>query len=587
MATEEIPAELDKDAFDGEVQEMFGHPKGLFYLFFAEFWERFSFYGMRALLVLYMTKELFFKEGAEKETKIFAFSIFAAYGALVYATPFIGGIIADKLLGYRKSIVIGGILMAIGHFVLAIENELAFYSALAFIIVGNGFFKPNISSFVGTLYKQGDTRRDAGFTIFYMGINFGALTAPLLCGWLGEEVGWHWGFGAAGVGMVLGLIFFWDGMRKNVFGNQGYPPAGKGTASNTMEAIVYVLAFVSVPVFTYLIQNEEYVSYILFTALGISIVYICYMIFIASNLPPKKASTLVLIGAGVALLATICLFFSAYAAYIIFGVLGTISLIYVAYILITVSSIEAQRIVVVCILTFFITVFWAFFEQSGSSLTLFAEENVNLMLINASQTNSINPTFIVIFAIPFSIMWVALSKKNLNPNTPVKFALGIAQLGIGFLIFAVSIRFADANALVPMIFLILGYMLLTTGELFISPVGLSKVTELTPKQFVGFMMGVWFLSSSFAHYIAGIIAALTASDGSASEEVMVEPNFIDNLVSMVTGVTAEQASSFGEGMQKLYTYSTVFAQVGFAAIGFAIFAILLSPFMKKWMHGIK
>jgi POT family proton-dependent oligopeptide transporter len=528
MATEGIPAKLDKNAFDGEVQEMFGHPKGLFYLFFAEMWERFSFYGMRALLTLYMTKVLFFGDANGEKISI---TIYAAYGALVYATPFIGGMIADKLLGYRKAIMLGGIFMAVGHFVLAIESDIAFYSALALIIVGNGFFKPNISSFVGTLYREGDARRDAGFTIFYMGINVGAAAAPLICGWLGETYGWHWGFGAAGVGMLLGLGAFWNGMRGNVFGEEGHPPEGKGTLKQMVEAVVYVGAFISVPIFTFLMWQNEYVSWILYAALAVSIAY-------------------------------------------------------VVFIFTQVSKEEAQRVFVVCLLTFFITVFWSFFEQSGSSLTLFADNNVNLVWLNASQTNFINPAFIVIFAILFSMMWVQLSKRGLNPITPIKFALGIAQLGLGFLIFAFAIRYVDDTAKVPMIFLVLGYLFMTTGELFISPVGLSKVTELTPKQYVGFMMGVWFLSSAFAHHIAGIIANLTASGGKDAG-VVSEPTFIDALIEMVTGISTEQASGFSEGMEKLYTYSTVFSQVGFAAIGFAIFALLLSPWMKKWMHGIK
>ncbi len=529
MATEGIPVKPDKDAFDGDMQEMFGHPKGLFYLFFAEMWERFSFYGMRALLVLYMTDVLF--NGLPNGEEL-SFVVYAAYGALVYATPFVGGMIADKLLGYRKAIMLGGTLMALGHFVLAIESTYAFYIALALIIVGNGFFKPNISSFVGTLYQEGDPRRDGGFTIFYMGINLGAALAPLFCGWLAVEFGYHWGFGAAGVGMLAGLIFFWDGMRKGVFGNEGYPPDGKGTVPKMIESVVYVLSFMSVPIFTFLVWENEYVSWILYGALAVSIAYIIY-------------------------------------------------------IMISVSRQEAQRVFVVSLLTFFITVFWSFFEQSGSSLTLFAKYSVDLVWMNAAQTNSINAIFIIIFAIPFSIMWVALSKRKMNPYTPIKFALGIAQLGLGFLIFAISIRFVNESAQVPMIFLVLGYLLMTTGELFISPVGLSKVTELTPKQFVGFMMGVWFLSSAFAHHIAGIIAALTAGGATEGTQTVVEPTFIDDLVEIITGVTADQAANFSEGMEKLYTYSTVFSQVGFAAIGFAILALIISPLMIKWSHGIR
>lgn len=206
---------------DPEGPEMFGHPKGLFYLFFAELWERFSFYGMRALLVLYMVNDLFVNLA---NPDAIAFGIYAAYGALVYATPVIGGMVADRLIGFRRAIMLGAILMALGHFALAVEQPLFFYGALALLIVGNGFFKPNISTLVGTLYREGDPRRDAGFTIFYMGINIGAALSPLVCGWLGAEFGWHYGFGAAGVGMLIGLIFFWNGARSGVFGDRGLPP---------------------------------------------------------------------------------------------------------------------------------------------------------------------------------------------------------------------------------------------------------------------------------------------------------------------------------------------------------------------------
>jgi len=205
-------------------RDMLGHPRGLFYLFFAEMWERFSFYGMRALLMLYMTSDLFKELAAASGDAVAeakAIGIYAAYGALVYTTPVLGGRIADKLIGYRKSIMLGGILMALGHFVLAIEHPVFFYTALALLIVGNGFFKPNISSMVGNLYKEGDQRRDAGFTIFYMGINVGAWLAPLLCGWLGESYGWHYGFGLAGIGMMAGLFTFWSGQKSGVFGDIG------------------------------------------------------------------------------------------------------------------------------------------------------------------------------------------------------------------------------------------------------------------------------------------------------------------------------------------------------------------------------
>ncbi|GAA4426954.1 oligopeptide:H+ symporter [Pontibacter saemangeumensis] len=497
--------------------EMFGHPKGLFYLFFAELWERFSFYGMRALLVLYMVNDLLFSDST-------AFGIYAAYGALVYATPVIGGMLADKLLGYRKAIMLGAVLMAIGHFALAVQHPLFFYGALALIIVGNGFFKPNISTLVGTLYKQGDPRRDAGFTIFYMGINIGAMLAPLICGWLGVTYGWHYGFGAAGVGMLFGLIMFWNGARSGIFGEKGLPPnpevVKEKVAGVSRGNWVVILTILTLPIFGILLFQ------------GIL------------DLPGLGATT-----------------FDGhlidYAMY--YALLPAIAIILFIN-LVRVDRVERQRLIVVILLTFFITVFWSFFEQAGSSLTLFAERNVNLTFLNAAQTNSINPFFIVLFALPFSAMWLFFSRMHMNPYTPVKFALGIAQLGLGFMIFAWSANFADADGKVSIWFLILGYLFITTGELFISPVGLSKVTELSPKKIVSFIMGIWFLSSSFAHHIAGIIAKLTSVSGSGDEEV--------------------------SGMQSLLVYTSVFEQIGYVAFGFAVLALLLTPLMRKWMHGI-
>lgn len=213
---------MSDTAVNSQEPQMFGHPKGLFYLFFAELWERFSFYGMRALLTLYMVNEIF-KALVERDTATAV--VYASYGSLVYASTVIGGRISDKILGMRSSIFLGGVLMALGHFVLAIENDIAFFLALALIVVGNGFFKPNISTFVGSLYEDGDTRKDSGFTIFYMGINIGGFVAPLLCGWLAAAYGWHYGFGLAGIGMLTGLIFFWSGIKKNVFGDRGLPPS--------------------------------------------------------------------------------------------------------------------------------------------------------------------------------------------------------------------------------------------------------------------------------------------------------------------------------------------------------------------------
>lgn len=533
-------------------QEILGHPKGLFYLFFAELWERFSYYGMRALLTLYMVNEFFLYITDEAYREDVSFGIFAAYGSLVYATPVLGGMIADKFIGFKKSIMLGGILMALGHFFMAFYfdsdvlgmnvtsvNNFFFYAALALLIVGNGFFKPNISTMVGRLYPENDSRRDSGFTIFYMGINTGAFLAPLVCGWLGYKYGWHAGFGAAGVGMLAGLAVFMGGIKSGVFGENGEQPEEykeKKMYGLRTDYFFYVVALLMVPISAYLVKNNalevldglQLHSSIL-TALGIIILGIII----------KKMMEL--------------------------------------------SRMEIFRLISVLVLTLLITVFWSFFELAGTAITLFAERNVNLTLLNASQTNAINPGYIIFLAIPFSMMWVYLSKTQRNPITPIKFALGILQLGLGFIVFATSAQFMDADGRTPFMFLMIGYLLLTTGELFISPIGLSKVTELSPKSMTAFMMGVYFLSSSYAHYISGVIAKLTTSTQAGTAP---EPGFMTTMIEKVTGFAGGFTESSVEGVQSLLSYTSVFTQVGVVAIGMAILSFIITPILKKWMHGV-
>ena len=538
--------------------EVLGHPKGLFYLFFAELWERFSYYGMRALLTLYMVNEFFLYIKDEAAREEMSIGIFAAYGSLVYATPVIGGMIADKFIGFKKSILLGGILMALGHFCMAFYfdaedftngmfgmpiqdiNGLFFYTALALLIVGNGFFKPNISTMVGRLYDDGDKRRDSGFTIFYMGINIGAFLAPLACGYLGmsEDWGWHYGFGAAGIGMLIGLIFFWRGIEDGVFGNNGEQPEeyrNKKMYGLRTDYFFYLIALLMVPLSAFLVKFNA------FEVIG-----------------ELHLHSSILIGLLIIILAII------------------------AKNMMDLSRIENFRLITVLVLTLFITVFWSFFELAGTAITLFAERNVNLVLMNASQTNAINPGYIMFLAIPFSLMWVALAKAQKNPTTPIKFSLGILPVGLGFLVLAMSAQFMDDKGKTPILFLMLGYFLMTTGELFISPIGLSKVTELSPKKMTAFMMGVYFLSSSFAHYISKFIANATIS---GSEDVP-EPGFMTTIIEKVTGFTGATTDSTTEGVNSLLNYTSVFTQVGVVAIGMAILAFILSPILKKWMHGV-
>lgn len=532
--------------------QILGHPKGLFYLFFAELWERFSYYGMRALLTLYMVKEFFSWMTDEAYREEVSFGIFAAYGSLVYATPVLGGMIADRYIGFKKSIMLGGILMALGHFFMAFYfekdvlgfdfvsvNNFFFYAALALLIVGNGFFKPNISTMVGRLYPEGDNRRDSGFTIFYMGINAGAFLAPLVCGWLGYEYGWHYGFGAAGIGMIAGLLFFVKGMKDGVFGTNGDQPEvyiNKKMYGIRTDYFIYVVALLMVPISAFLVKNN---------------------------------AMEVLDG------------FQLHSS--ILSLLGIVILGIILKKMTELSKVEIFRLVSILVLTLLITVFWSFFELAGTAITLFAERNVNLTLMNASQTNAINPGYIIFLAIPFSMMWVYLSKTQRNPITPIKFALGILQLGLGFIVFAMSAQFMDEAGKTPFMFLMIGYLLLTTGELFISPIGLSKVTELSPKSMTAFMMGVYFLSSSYAHYISGVIAKLTTTPESG---VAPEPGFMTSMIELVTGFTNATTSSTSEGILSLLNYSSVFTQVGVVAIGTAVVSFLITPILKKWMHGV-
>ncbi len=484
------------------------HPEGLFTLFFSEMWERFSFYGMRALLVLYMTKALLYEDDR-------AYGVYGAYGALVYATPALGGLIADRLIGYQRAIMLGAIFMSIGHFVMAVENEYFFYSALAFLIVGNGFFKPNISSLVGKLYPEGDARRDSGFTLFYMGINAGALLAPLWCGTLGEVYGWHYGFGLAGVGMLMGLIVF--SINRKKFGERGLPPDRERlrkpiVAGINLSAGIVIAAVLAVPLMVLLVNQHQVMSPVL---VAVGLVVVGYLLFVAFRS----------------------------------------------------DKVERDRIFVILVLTLFSVMFWAFFEQAGSSINLFTDRNVNRTLagyeIPTSQFQGVNPAFIILLAPLFSGLWVALAKRNKEPSTPLKFALGILLLGLGFAALVVGARTAGPTGKVALAFLVLAYFLHTTGELSLSPVGLSMVTKLSPAKLVGLAMGTWFLSSAFAHHVGGLIARLTA---------------VPDVEGTAAGVHPAET---------LPIYAGVFNSIFWVALAVSLLLMLLVPVLKKWMHGVR
>ena len=451
------------DHFEEEPQ-LLGHPKGLFYLFFAELWERFSFYGMRALLTLYMVDVIF---EALSNRDYAAAAVYASYGSLVYASTVVGGKISDNILGMRHSIFLGGILMALGHFVLAIEHNIAFYVALALIVVGNGFFKPNISTFVGSLYKEGDTRKDSGFTIFYMGINLGSAMATIVCAWLGETYGWNYGFGAAGIGMILGLITFTYG-RKYFYGKGEAKDEAllkrKSPLGLSNEWTIYVLAILGIFVVWQMVQRHSVVEALLMIAGAGSLVYIIW------------------------------------------------------YALSKASKVQRDRLFALTILIVFSVIFWALFEQAYTSLNLYADRILDRTTswfgeIPAGAFLSLNAIFIILFAPVFAWLWIKLDKRNMNPNAAVKFAIGILLVGLGFGALVLGADLSGTGK-VAIIWLVLAYLLHTWGELCLSPVGLSYVTKLSPGKIVGFMMGVWFLATAGSEYIASLLANLASIDTS-------------------------------------------------------------------------
>ena len=484
--------------------DFLGHPKGLFVCFATEMWERFSYYGMRALLILYLTKHWEFSDAT-------SYLIYGAYTSLVYIMPVFGGMLADQILGSKKAVTYGAILLVIGHLGMTIEtNEQIFYLSLALIVSGVGFLKPNISTMVGALYEEGDPRRDSGFTIFYMGINIGAFTATLLCGYLGEKVGWAYGFGAAGIGMLFGLIIFLWGQK--YLEGLAEPPSNKFLQKMhgiSYEYWAYISGIFMVLVTWFLVQNSQLVGQLLG---GFGAVFI-----------------------------------GAWLLYALFRC----------------APDERDRLIVVGILILFSLIFWALFEQAGSSLNILTDRGVNRVMfgweVPASMFQSLNAGFIFTIAPLFAMLWITLAKRNMEPSTPIKFSIGIIFVGLGFL--ALVYGMSSSQGLQTGIFwIILIYLLHTLGELCLSPVGLSSVTKLSPQRIVGFMMGMWFFASAAGNYVAGLIARATASE---SSEVS---NDIFNLA---------QKQSFMD----------VYTDVGLIAIACGIFLALLTPILKKLMHG--
>ena len=490
-------------AQDGDAAGTFlGHPKGLFVLFFAEMWERFSYYGMRALLIFYLTKHWLFSD--EKSGVIYG-----AYTALVYITPVLGGYLADRYLGQRKAVTYGAVLLTFGHFLMGFEGSGGqdaaslniFWLALAFIIVGSGFLKANISVIVGQLYPRTDVRRDGAYTIFYMGINLGAALGALLCGYLGETFGWSYGFGAAGVGMLLGLIVFI--VFKPLLLGRGEPlnpeALNKTVLGIKLEWLLYLVGLVAVVVCWWLVQNQAVVGSLLGAAGAILVGYVLWTA--VRKLEPHDRDRI-------------------FAA--MFLIIGSI-------------------------------LFWALFEQAGSSLNLFTDRHVDRSGVPASVFQSLNAIYIVLLAPLFAWLWTTLGRKGLEPSAPAKFGLGIVQLGIGFLVLVAGSA-AAGDSMVPVLFIFLIYLFHTTGELCLSPVGLSAMNRLAPAHLASLIMGTWFFASATGNFVAGLISAATGS---------------------------EAASGEGAGREVVMA---VYSQIGWIAIGVGIAVVVISPLIKKLMH---
>jgi proton-dependent oligopeptide transporter, POT family len=449
-------------------REVFGHPRGLYTLFFTEMWERLSYYGMRALLVLFMTDQIMDGGGLGLDDQS-ATAIYGVYTALVYLVALPGGWIADRLLGAQRAIFFGGIIIMCGHFVLAIPSTQTFFIGLLLVVSGTGLLKPNVSAVVGELYPRGDPRRDGGFSIFYMGINVGAFLGPLVCGTLGQSAsfGWHWGFAAAGVGMMFGLIQY--RLTRQYLGEAGLHPAGSGDPA---------------------VDARKRRSGWILVGAGVAAIVVVTVLGITGGvrMDPveiSEQSTKLIVGLAVAFFAYVLLF-------------GKL------------TSDERSRTIALIILLLGCAMFWAGFEQAGSSLNLFADRYTELelgsLLIPSTWFQSVNSLFIIIFAPAFAWLWVALAKKNLNPSTPAKFGFGLVLLACGFLVMVGASEIVVAGDLAAPTWLIMTYLLHTFGELALSPVGLSATTKLAPKRYVGQMMGMWFLATALGNLIAGQIA---------------------------------------------------------------------------------
>ncbi|MCF0038837.1 peptide MFS transporter [Dyadobacter fanqingshengii] len=468
------------------------HPKGLYVLFFAEMWERFSYYGMRAILLLFLLDSV---RGGMAMNAAEAAAIYGLYTASVYLLTLPGGWLADNILGQKKAIWYGGIVIMLGHIILAVPGGSGlFFLGLTTVAVGTGLLKPNISSIVGELYPEGGARRDAAFSIFYMGINLGSFLGIAIVGYLGERVSWHMGFGAAAVGMLLGLFVFRYGSARYLKGMGDVPPAKIATAESDAKN-----------------GANKKLGYIFIAALVILLI-----VLQSSGMLDMTTAQGLAKGAGV----IIVIISASYFLFILFA--GGL------------TRVEQYRVVVLIILFLAIALFWAGYEQAGTSLQIFAERHTQRVIggweVPSSWFQNFQPTFVLLFAPVLASLWIYLSSKNLNPSIPVKFAAGLILLGLSFFVMVAASNIAVTGQLASPLFLTFTYFLHTIGELCVSPVGLSSYTKLAPKRYVSQLMGIWFVGASLGNLIAGIFA------GGFDEENIMQMPALFNQVAIITTI---------------------------------------------------
>ena len=495
-----------------EIQNFKGkYPKQLWYLFFSEMWERFSFYGMRGMLVIFMVSQLAMNDKVANLQ-------YGATQAFVYAFTFIGGLFADKILGYRKSLFWGGLLMIAGSIILAINPQQFFFFGISFTIIGTGFFKPNISTIVGKLYKDDDHRRDAGFSLFYAGVNLGALIGGYICiavangslwtSLVPAHLRWNVAFGFAAVVMVVSLLTFTQTQKS--LGDIGLSPLKDAPTRKRkrLEVITYIGSLLIIPVIMTMVSNTDYTDIFMF-------------------------------------------------------IIGPASLLYLFYEMRSFSKAENKKLLAALVFIIFSIFFWAFFEQSGGSLSLFAAHNLNNTVLGIpldpnGVNNSANSFFVIAFAAIVGLVWLWLNKRKLEPNTVVKFGLGFLFLAGGFAVFYYTKFFADANGRTSLDLFTFGWFIITFGELCLSPIGMSAMTKLSPQKTQAVIMGMWFLASAYGQYFAGLLGANIA-----------------------------EASTNASNLEKLSVYADGYKQLAIYAFIAGILLILIAPLVKKLMQDVK